>query len=137
MGMVRGVYTVFTLYYAGLLSLKSIIGFLEGLSSLFSFLFSPRPSLLDAWASSMLIYLVTQARRASNLVVGFLARDLKKSPSNNPCEKALALTSWVAVGTSKATMLKRWRYSFRGSTSFWRTEKRLNSVFRCFLLLVN
>ncbi|KAL0301542.1 UNVERIFIED_CONTAM: hypothetical protein Sradi_6431000 [Sesamum radiatum] len=77
------------------------------------------------------------ARRASNLVAGFLARDLKKPPSSHPCAKALALTSWVAVGTSKATMLKCWRYTFRGSPSFWRMEKRPNSVFRCFLLLAN
>ncbi|KAK4411616.1 cytochrome [Sesamum angolense] len=80
----------------------------SGHSSLFFFLFSPRPSLLDVWASSKLIYLAAWARRASNLVVGFLARDLKKSPSSNHCEKALSLTSWVAIGTSKATVLKRW-----------------------------
>ncbi|KAL0301913.1 UNVERIFIED_CONTAM: hypothetical protein Sradi_6468100 [Sesamum radiatum] len=85
----------------------------------------------------MLMYLAARARRASNLVAGFLARDLKKSPSSNPCAKALALTFWVVVGTSKAVVLKHWRYSFRGSPSFWLMEKRLHSVFRYFLLLAN
>ncbi|KAL0308929.1 UNVERIFIED_CONTAM: hypothetical protein Sradi_5835200 [Sesamum radiatum] len=133
----QGVYTVLTLYHAGVLYLKSVFGFLEGPSSLFSFIFSRCPSLLDAWASSMLIYLAARAMRASNLVAGFLAKDLKKSPSNNPCTKALALTSWVAVGTSRAPALKHWSYSFRGSPSFWRMEKMLNSVFGCFNLLAN
>ncbi|KAL0463087.1 UNVERIFIED_CONTAM: hypothetical protein Slati_0196300 [Sesamum latifolium] len=53
----------------------------------------------------MLMYLVARARRTSNLVAGFLANDLKKSPSINPCAKALALTSWVAEGISKAAVL--------------------------------
>ncbi|KAL0313618.1 UNVERIFIED_CONTAM: hypothetical protein Sradi_5761100 [Sesamum radiatum] len=91
MGTIRGVYTVFTLFHTGFLSLKSVFDFLEGPSSLFSFLFSSRPSLLDVWASSMLIYLAARAKRASNLVAGFLARDLKKSPSSNSCAKAPAL----------------------------------------------
>ncbi|KAL0290768.1 UNVERIFIED_CONTAM: hypothetical protein Sangu_2559500 [Sesamum angustifolium] len=72
----------------------------------------------------MLIYLASWARRASNLVVGLLARDLKKSLSSNPCAKALTLTSWVVDGTSKAAVLKHWRNSFRGSPSFWKMEKR-------------
>ncbi|KAL0319706.1 UNVERIFIED_CONTAM: hypothetical protein Sradi_5232100 [Sesamum radiatum] len=105
MGTVKGVYTVFTLCHAGFLSLKSLLGFLERPSSFFFFLFSPRPSLLDAWASSILMYLATCAKRASNFVAGFLAKDLKKSPSNSPCGKTLALTSWVAEGTSKAAVL--------------------------------
>ncbi|KAL0458621.1 UNVERIFIED_CONTAM: hypothetical protein Slati_0489300 [Sesamum latifolium] len=105
MGTVRGVYTIFTLCYAGFLSLKSIFGFLEGFSSLPSFLFSPRPSLLDTWASSILMYLAALTRRTSNLVAGFLANDLRKSPSINLCAKALALTSWVAEGTSKVAVL--------------------------------
>ncbi|KAL0301575.1 UNVERIFIED_CONTAM: hypothetical protein Sradi_6434300 [Sesamum radiatum] len=117
-GMVRGVYTLFTFCHAGLLSLKFVLGLSEGPASLFSSLFSPHPSRLDDWASSMLIYLVARARRASNLAADFLARDLKKSSSSNPCAKVLALTSWVAVGTSKVAVLKRWRYSFRGSHSF-------------------
>ncbi|KAL0457683.1 UNVERIFIED_CONTAM: hypothetical protein Slati_0395500 [Sesamum latifolium] len=96
---------MFTLCHAGFLSLKSVFGFLEGPSSLFSFLFSHCPSLLDAWASFMLIYSAARTKRASNLVAGFLARDLKKSPSNKPCAKALALTSWVVEGTSKAALL--------------------------------
>ncbi|KAL0434765.1 UNVERIFIED_CONTAM: hypothetical protein Sradi_0184400 [Sesamum radiatum] len=117
-GNSQGVYTIFTLCHAGFLSLKSIIDFLEGFSSLFSFRFSPRPSLLDAWASSMLMYLAAQTRRTSNLVVGFLASDLKKSPSISPCEKALVLTSWVAEGTSKAAVLNLSKYSFSDSPSF-------------------
>ncbi|KAL0419033.1 UNVERIFIED_CONTAM: hypothetical protein Sradi_1316800 [Sesamum radiatum] len=96
-----------------------------------------RSSLLDAWESSTLIYLAARARRASNLVVGFLARDLKKPPSSNHFAKALALTSWVTDGTSKAAVLKHWRYSFRGSPSFWQMENRLNSFFWCFSLLAN
>ncbi|KAL0308897.1 UNVERIFIED_CONTAM: hypothetical protein Sradi_5832000 [Sesamum radiatum] len=137
MGMAREVYTVFTLCHTGFLSLKSIFSFLKGPSSLFFFLFSPRPALLDVWASSLLIYLAARARRASNFVAGFLAKDFKKSLSSNPCAKALALTSWAADETSKAAVLKCWRYSFRGPPFFWRMEKRLNSVFQCFLLLAN
>ncbi|KAL0453766.1 UNVERIFIED_CONTAM: hypothetical protein Slati_1354700 [Sesamum latifolium] len=53
----------------------------------------------------MLMYLDARARRTSNLVAGFLASNLKKSPSISPCAKALALTSWVAEGTSKAAVL--------------------------------
>ncbi|KAL0453848.1 UNVERIFIED_CONTAM: hypothetical protein Slati_1362900 [Sesamum latifolium] len=68
---------------------------------------------------------------------GFLAKDLKKSPSNNPCAKALALTFWVVEGTSKEVVLNLWKYSFRDSPSFWRIEKMLNSVFRCLRLLAN
>ncbi|KAL0458417.1 UNVERIFIED_CONTAM: hypothetical protein Slati_0468900 [Sesamum latifolium] len=101
----QGVYTIFTLGHAGFLYLKSVFGFLEGHSSFFSFFFSLRPSLLDAWASSILIYLAARGKRTSNLVAGFLAKDLKKSPSSNPCAKALALTSWVADGTSKVAVL--------------------------------
>ncbi|KAL0393339.1 UNVERIFIED_CONTAM: hypothetical protein Sradi_2556700 [Sesamum radiatum] len=71
----------------------------------------------------MLIYLAAWARRASNLVAGFLARDLKKSPSSNSCAKELALTSWVVDGTSKAVVLKRWRYSFQGSIYFGRWRR--------------
>ncbi|KAL0400186.1 UNVERIFIED_CONTAM: hypothetical protein Sradi_2361900 [Sesamum radiatum] len=55
----------------------------------------------------MLMYFAALARRASNLATGFLARDLKKSPSKSPCEKALAFTSCVAAGTSSATALNR------------------------------
>ncbi|KAL0458795.1 UNVERIFIED_CONTAM: hypothetical protein Slati_0506700 [Sesamum latifolium] len=50
----------------------------------------------------MLMYLVARANRASNLETGFLARDLKKSPSRSPCEKVLAFTSCIAEGTSRA-----------------------------------
>ncbi|KAL0394638.1 UNVERIFIED_CONTAM: hypothetical protein Slati_4430000 [Sesamum latifolium] len=53
----------------------------------------------------MLMYFATRARSASNLKAGFLARDLKKSPSESPCEKALAFTSCVAEGTSSAAAL--------------------------------
>ncbi|KAL0303212.1 UNVERIFIED_CONTAM: Transposon Ty3-I Gag-Pol polyprotein [Sesamum radiatum] len=60
-------------------------------------------------ASSILRYLAARAKRTSNLVVGFLANDLKKSPSVNPCAKALALTSSVAEGTSKAAVLNSYR----------------------------
>ncbi|KAL0453030.1 UNVERIFIED_CONTAM: hypothetical protein Slati_1281100 [Sesamum latifolium] len=64
----------------------------------------------------MLMYLAARARRMSNLVAGFLANDLKKSPSVNPCAKALALTSWVAEGTSKAAEKRKElsKTSYRG-----------------------
>ncbi|KAL0405724.1 UNVERIFIED_CONTAM: hypothetical protein Slati_3886300 [Sesamum latifolium] len=68
---------------------------------------------------------------------GFLARDLKKSPSESPCEKELAFTSWVAEGTSSAAALNLCKYSFKGSFSLCRTAKRLSSVLRNFLLLAN
>ncbi|KAL2235581.1 UNVERIFIED_CONTAM: hypothetical protein Sindi_1290300 [Sesamum indicum] len=35
----------------------------------------------------MLIYLAVRAKRASNFEMGFLARDIKKSPPTRPCEK--------------------------------------------------
>ncbi|KAL0301785.1 UNVERIFIED_CONTAM: hypothetical protein Sradi_6455300 [Sesamum radiatum] len=90
----------------------------------------------------MLIY--ARARRASNLVAGFLARDLKKSSSNNSCAKALALTSWVADGTSKAAMsleallpYGEWRRglirSF-GAPCYWRINAGLgNKIHGSFL----
>ncbi|KAL0433685.1 UNVERIFIED_CONTAM: hypothetical protein Slati_2702800 [Sesamum latifolium] len=137
MGTVRGVYTAFTLWKVDFLSLRSTRGFLEGVSSLISLRFSPLVSFLAACASSMLMYFAALARRASNLATGFLARDLKKSPSKSPCEKALAFTSCVAAGTSNAAALNLCKYSFNGSSSFWRTAKRLSSVFHNFLLLAN
>ncbi|KAL0433288.1 UNVERIFIED_CONTAM: hypothetical protein Slati_2663100 [Sesamum latifolium] len=69
------------------------------------------------------MYFAVRAKRASNLETGFLARDLKKSPSKSPWEKALAFTSWVAAGTSNAAALNLYRYSFNGSSSFWRGKK--------------
>ncbi|KAL0356461.1 UNVERIFIED_CONTAM: hypothetical protein Sradi_4093000 [Sesamum radiatum] len=93
-------------------------GLLEETSSLTSFRFSPGLSFLAAWASSILMYFTARARTASNLETRFLARDLKKSPSRSPCEKALAFTSCVAEGTSNAAPLNFCRYSFRGSLSF-------------------
>ncbi|KAL0349879.1 UNVERIFIED_CONTAM: hypothetical protein Sradi_4137100 [Sesamum radiatum] len=59
---------------------------------------------------------------------GFLAKDLKKSPSRSRWEKALALTSWVVEGTSNAAALNLYKYSFKGSLSLYLTAKRLSSV---------
>ncbi|KAL0449657.1 UNVERIFIED_CONTAM: hypothetical protein Slati_1522100 [Sesamum latifolium] len=83
------------------------------------------------------MYFAARARSASNLEAGFLARDLKKSPSERPCEEALAFTSCVAEGTSSAAALNLCRYSFKGSSSLCQTAKRLSSVLRNFLLLAN
>ncbi|KAL0463073.1 UNVERIFIED_CONTAM: hypothetical protein Slati_0194900 [Sesamum latifolium] len=109
MGTVNGVYTAFTLGKGGFLSRKSVRGFFEGASSFSSFLFFPTTFFL--------------VRRVSNLETDFLARDLKKSPSKSPCEKALAFTSWVAEGTSNVTVLNLYRYSFKGSLSFCHMQK--------------
>lgn len=68
---------------------------------------------------------------------GLLGLALKKAPSCNPCMKALASTSNVVMGTSKAATLKRWRYSCRDSPSFCLTGKRLITVFLWYLLLAN
>ncbi|KAL0404386.1 UNVERIFIED_CONTAM: hypothetical protein Sradi_2079400 [Sesamum radiatum] len=64
--------------------------------------------------------------------MGFLARDLKKSLSWRPWEKALAFTSWVAEGTSSTTVLNLYKYSFKGSLSFWRMVKRLSFATEAF-----
>ncbi|KAL0433815.1 UNVERIFIED_CONTAM: hypothetical protein Slati_2715800 [Sesamum latifolium] len=61
------------------------------------------------------MYFAARAKRASNLETGFLARDLKKSTSKSPWEKALAFTSCVAVGTSSAAVLNLCRCSRRAS----------------------
>ncbi|KAL0407858.1 UNVERIFIED_CONTAM: hypothetical protein Sradi_1720200 [Sesamum radiatum] len=85
----------------------------------------------------MLMYFAAQAMSASNLEAGLLAKDLKKSPSESPCEKALAFTSCVTEGTSTTAALNLWRYSCKGSSSLCRTTKRLSSVLHNFLLLAN
>ncbi|KAL0303106.1 UNVERIFIED_CONTAM: hypothetical protein Sradi_6178700 [Sesamum radiatum] len=85
----------------------------------------------------MLMYFAARARSALNLETGFLARNLKKSPSKSPCEKALAFTSCVAEGTSNVAALNLCKYSFKGSLSLCRTAKRLSSVLRNFRLLAN
>ncbi|KAL0440510.1 UNVERIFIED_CONTAM: hypothetical protein Slati_2534000 [Sesamum latifolium] len=64
------------------------------------------------------MYFAARAKRASNLETGFLGKDLKKSPSKSPWEKALAFTSCVAAGTSSAAILNLCKYSFNGSSSF-------------------
>ncbi|KAL0345713.1 UNVERIFIED_CONTAM: hypothetical protein Sradi_4402600 [Sesamum radiatum] len=74
---------------------------------------------------------------ASNLETCFLARDLKKSPSKSPGEKALAFTSCVADDTSNAAPLNLCKYSFKASLSFCRTAKRLSTVLCSFWLLEN
>ncbi|KAL0427656.1 UNVERIFIED_CONTAM: hypothetical protein Slati_2940400 [Sesamum latifolium] len=105
MGTFSRVDMAFTLWKDGFLSQKSDRGFLEGVSSFISLLFSLRPSHLETQAFSMLMYFAALARRASNVEAGFLAKDIKKSPSKSPWEKALALTSYIAEGTSRAAML--------------------------------
>ncbi|KAL0355870.1 UNVERIFIED_CONTAM: hypothetical protein Sradi_4033900 [Sesamum radiatum] len=53
------------------------------------------------------MYFAALARRASNLEISFLARDLKKSPSKSPWEKALAFTSCVAADLSADALSER------------------------------
>ncbi|KAL0288183.1 UNVERIFIED_CONTAM: hypothetical protein Sangu_2667000 [Sesamum angustifolium] len=39
-----------------------------------------------------------------------LSQAIEEVSVQQPCTKALALTSWDAVGTSEAAVLKRWKY---------------------------
>ncbi|KAL2228077.1 UNVERIFIED_CONTAM: hypothetical protein Sindi_1787400 [Sesamum indicum] len=90
------------------MSLKSVRGFLKGAPSRASFLFSPRLSFLKFGRPPCLIYLVARARKASNFEIKFLARDLKKSQSRSPCEKALAELHLLKLPTtSKLVQEKR------------------------------
>ncbi|KAL0307898.1 UNVERIFIED_CONTAM: hypothetical protein Sangu_3005500 [Sesamum angustifolium] len=103
MGMVSGVYRAFTLG-KGVSCVEDWSGFLDG-GLLLRVLPVFSTTFLAAWASSMLMYLAARSKRASNLEAGFMAKDLKKSPSKSPWENALAFTSWVAKGTSNAATL--------------------------------